>query len=72
VVVTFVYRVCSKETVDLDHSYTSNGLFTTIIPFHFTTNEGTSFSADEAAQPRVMASKMENASVLGAEDDTKG
>lgn len=31
VIVTFLYRMCSKETVDLDQSFTSNQVFTSII-----------------------------------------
>jgi len=68
VVVTFVYRVYSKTAVDLDHSYTSNGLFTTIIQLPGATGPGTSFPSEEGtAQRGATALKTENASVLDAE-----
>lgn len=31
VIVTFLYRVCSKDSFDLDQSFTSNGVFTSIV-----------------------------------------
>ncbi|OJA17737.1 hypothetical protein AZE42_08823 [Rhizopogon vesiculosus] len=71
VIVTFVYRICSKETVDLDQSYTSHGLFTTIVHLPLSTNPGMSLSTQGERTPRqeatvqseTSATKMEEASL---------
>ncbi|KAG1741473.1 uncharacterized protein EDB91DRAFT_330879 [Suillus paluster] len=46
VIVTSLYHVCSKETFDLDQSFTSNGVFTTIVvaQMYSSTNPETSVS----------------------------
>ncbi|KAJ8582511.1 hypothetical protein M405DRAFT_561386 [Rhizopogon salebrosus TDB-379] len=76
VIVSFVYRVCRKEAVDLDQSFTSHGLFTTVLQLPSSTNPGTlAFGQDETTsgqigtvQSKVTESKTENASILNAEE----
>ncbi|KAG1741474.1 uncharacterized protein EDB91DRAFT_1130660 [Suillus paluster] len=65
VIVTFAYRVCLKETFDLDQS---SGVFTSVVMAQIpcTTNGGTSF-AEEVETMRI---KMEDTSVLYAEKGT--
>ena len=77
VIVTFAYRVCSNETCDLDQSFTSPELLSSVIITQgpFSTNAGTSLSLEEAnsrqitrEQTETSKSKMENAGVLYAEE----
>ncbi|OJA09699.1 hypothetical protein AZE42_05570 [Rhizopogon vesiculosus] len=77
VIVTFVYRICSKETVDIDQSYTSHGLFTTIVHFPRSTNPGMSHSTQEEVTPgqeatvqsKTTTTKMKEASMVNVEED---
>ncbi|KAG1741458.1 uncharacterized protein EDB91DRAFT_330028 [Suillus paluster] len=79
VIVTFVYRVFSKETVDLDQSFTCPGIFSSVImQFPMSTYTRTSLSEQEGAtsrqittvQSEAMKPKMEDASMLNAEEGT--
>ncbi|KAG1839116.1 hypothetical protein DFJ58DRAFT_110735 [Suillus subalutaceus] len=81
VIVTFLYRVYSKDTFDHDQSFASNGVFTSIImaPMGSSTNTMTSFSLQKGitsrqirVQTRGMKSKDEakGASVHYAEEGT--
>ncbi|KAG0707948.1 hypothetical protein DFH29DRAFT_994572 [Suillus ampliporus] len=81
VIVTFLYRVFSKETFDLDQSFTSNGVFTTVIMAQMfgSTNAETSLSVQEGTTSRRITTvqtgatkpKDEDASVHYAEEDTE-
>ncbi|KAG1868472.1 hypothetical protein F4604DRAFT_1775767 [Suillus subluteus] len=81
VIVTFLYRVYSKDTSDPDQPFASNGVFTSIImaPMGSSTNTMTSFSLQKGitsrqirVQTREMKSKdeAEGASVHYAEEGT--
>lgn len=54
-IVTFIYRVCSKETVDLDQSFVSHGLFSTVIQLPYGTNPGISVSMQDSEETRELA-----------------
>jgi hypothetical protein len=68
--------VCWKETVDLDQSFTSHGLFTTVVQLPYGTDPGTSLFGQNGTtsghtgvvQPGATTSKMENPSILNAEE----
>ncbi|OAX40613.1 hypothetical protein K503DRAFT_864469 [Rhizopogon vinicolor AM-OR11-026] len=69
VIVTFVYRIYSKATVDLDESYTSHGLFTTIVHLPLSTNPRMSLSTqgertpEATVQSETTTTKIEEASI---------
>lgn len=77
VIVTFVYRVCWKETFDLDQALTTHGVFTSVVMAQMTAGAsvGTSFSVQEGtARDTTMVQtggpkpNMEDASVLCVEE----
>lgn len=76
VIVTFTYRVCWKETFDLDQSLTSHGVLTSVIMMQIpsSTNAGTSLSVQEGTASRQTMtvqngkSKIEDVSVSYAEE----
>lgn len=77
VIVTFVYRVCWKETFDLDQALTTHGVFTSVVMAQITAGAsvGTSFSVQEGtARDTTMVQtggskpNMEDASVLCVEE----
>lgn len=78
VIVTFVYRVCWKETFDLDQPLTSLGVFTSVVMAQIPAgaSAGTSFSVQEGTSSRHITMvqtegskpNMEDASVLYAEE----
>ncbi|KAG1729701.1 hypothetical protein EDB19DRAFT_1641788, partial [Suillus lakei] len=73
VIVTFLYRVCSKVIFDLDQPFTSNGVFTSVVltSMPCATNPGTSFTVEEETmRTGVAKAKMDDASVLYAEGGT--
>ncbi|KAG0707960.1 hypothetical protein DFH29DRAFT_843976 [Suillus ampliporus] len=80
VIVTFAYRVFSKETVDLDQSFTSPGIFTSVIMAQFSMNTytRTSFSEEEGiisrrimtVQNEATKPKMDDARIFSAEEVT--
>lgn len=80
VIVTFVYRVCWKETFDLDQSSTSYGLFTSVVVAQvsvgasagtsFSVQDGTASSHITTVQTGGSKPNMEGASVLYAEEGT--
>ncbi|OJA10985.1 hypothetical protein AZE42_09309 [Rhizopogon vesiculosus] len=78
VIVTFAYRVCTKETFDLDKSFKSDGLFTSIVVMqHFSgtsaerSREGTTLRQIMTAQTGdTEQQKSEDTSVLYVEDGT--
>ncbi|KAG1718891.1 hypothetical protein EDB19DRAFT_1649282, partial [Suillus lakei] len=79
VIVTYLYRVCSKDAADLDQSITSNGVFTSVVmaPMSSSTNTRMSLSLQEGitskqitVQIGVMKSKDEDTSVRCAEEGT--
>jgi hypothetical protein len=74
VIITFLYRMYSMETVDLDLSFTFHGFFMTVIQLRSNTISVTLLSAEEetsskqvtTGQSREMMSKTEN--MLNAEE----
>lgn len=80
VIVTFLYRMCSKETVDLDQSFTSSQVFTSVILTQMpsSTNPETSLSVQDgttsrqktAVQTRTTKPKDEDANMRFAEEGT--
>jgi hypothetical protein len=78
VIVTFVYRVCWKETFDLDQALNSHGVFTSVVLAQITAGAsvGTSFSVQEETVSRDITMvqtggpkpNLEDASVLYVED----
>ncbi|OJA10986.1 hypothetical protein AZE42_09307 [Rhizopogon vesiculosus] len=81
VIVTFAYRVCCKETFDLDQSFATPGLFTSIIMSQYRsgTNAEMSVCGGEGATSRhkitaqtgaTKQQKTQDASVLYTEDGT--
>ncbi|OAX33553.1 hypothetical protein K503DRAFT_869481 [Rhizopogon vinicolor AM-OR11-026] len=79
VIVTFAYRVCARETFDLDKSFKSDGLFTSIVVMQHSSGmsaerprEGTNLRQIMTAQTGATEQhKMEDTSVLYVEDGTK-
>ncbi|KAG1755559.1 hypothetical protein EDB19DRAFT_414159 [Suillus lakei] len=74
VIVTFTYRVCSKETFDLDQSL---GLFSSVVMAQvpISANAGTSLSVPEERRMTMVQTgatkpKMENSRVLFTEEGT--
>jgi hypothetical protein len=70
VIVTFVFRMCWTERFDLDQSFASPGIFTSVViaQFPYSTNPGMSLSAQEdgiilrqttPTQSGTMKAKME-------------
>ncbi|KAG2146309.1 hypothetical protein DEU56DRAFT_170594 [Suillus clintonianus] len=79
VIVTFAYRVLSKETFDLDQSFTSStGIFTSVIMTQFPVStyamtsdqEGTTSRQITTVQIEAMKPKPEDASIVSAEEGT--
>ncbi|KAG1742813.1 hypothetical protein EDB19DRAFT_597143 [Suillus lakei] len=80
VIVTFLYRVCSKETVDLDKSFTSNQVLTSVIlaqmpssasaESSLSVREGTTLRQMTVVQTGAMKPKDEDASIHYAEEGT--
>ncbi|KAG2078966.1 hypothetical protein BDR04DRAFT_1040729 [Suillus decipiens] len=80
VIVTYLYRICSKETVDLDQSFTSNQVFTSVIQMQVPsgTTPETSLSVQEGTTSRqktvvptaVTKAKDEDANMRCAEEGT--
>ncbi|KAG2150572.1 hypothetical protein DEU56DRAFT_35874 [Suillus clintonianus] len=80
VIVTFLYRMCSKETFDLDQSFTSNQVFTSIIlsqvPGSTIAETSLSIQEEETSRQNNMAQtgatkpKNEDASMRYAEEGT--
>ncbi|KAG2340978.1 hypothetical protein BDR05DRAFT_888978 [Suillus weaverae] len=75
VIVTFAYRVLSKETCDLDQSLTSPGLFTSVVmtQFPMSTYTRTSLSGQEETTSRLITtaqtkSKADDTSMVSAEE----
>jgi hypothetical protein len=76
VIVTFIYRVYFKDTLDLDRPFASNGVFTSVIvtPMGSGTNALRSLSFQERITAQIGGMKLkdeaEDASVRYAEEGT--
>jgi hypothetical protein len=77
VIVTFAYRVLSKETCDLDQSFTSPGIFSSVImaQFPLSTYARTSSSGQDGATSRQITTAqtkptLDDASIVSAEEGT--
>ncbi|OJA16358.1 hypothetical protein AZE42_07819 [Rhizopogon vesiculosus] len=62
VIVTFIYRVFCKEMFDLDESFVSTGLFTSMVVVQY--QSGTNAEPSTSVQEGAMKSKMEEEGVL--------
>lgn len=72
VIVTFVYRVCWKETFDLDQPVTSRGVLTSVVFVQMPcTNTGTSLGLEDGETvAEVMNAKTQDESVVYVEAGT--
>ncbi|KAG1812826.1 uncharacterized protein BJ212DRAFT_1276273 [Suillus subaureus] len=80
VIVTFLYRICLKETVDLDQSFTSNQVFTSVIltqmpssttfEMSLSVQEGTTSRQKTVVQTGATKPKDEDANTRYAEEGT--
>ncbi|KAG1729713.1 hypothetical protein EDB19DRAFT_110543 [Suillus lakei] len=77
VIVTFAYRVLSKESCDLDQSFSSPGIFSSVImtQFPISTYTRASFSEEEETPSRQITTvqtkpKTDDASMVSAEEGT--
>ncbi|KAG1769369.1 hypothetical protein EDD22DRAFT_164875 [Suillus occidentalis] len=77
VIVTFAYRVLSKETCDIDHPSTSPGVFSSVViaQFPLSTYARTSCSGQEGTTPRQIATvqtkpRLDDTSIVSAEEAT--
>lgn len=80
VIVTFLYRICSKETVDLDQQFTSNQVFTSVILMQMpngtnpetspSVQVGTTSRQKTVVQTGAMKPKHEGANMRCAEEGT--
>ncbi|KAG1752805.1 hypothetical protein EDB19DRAFT_967543 [Suillus lakei] len=74
VIVTYLYRVCSKDTVDLNQSFASNGIFTSVVMTQMPSSTNSRMSGITSRQITVqiggMKSKDDDTSVRCAEEGT--
>lgn len=77
VIVTFAYRVLSKEICDLDQSFTSPGIFSSVViaQFPLSTYARTSSSGQEGTASRQITTvqtkpRLDNTSIVSAEEGT--